>query len=193
MNYYNVFIIIFAIDVFIYLIEGLMFFLFIKKYEDNTAFTQCKLSNIGSLFLPSPNKDIKNLEPNIQTFKRNILHENDHIITNQKASYIYFLISFLFLIGIIIAYYYIVTLYFRKTIDLKTSLYIAGFCIGIILVIELLCVKLVIIKRIPFNPIEFKIQFNNTVLNKLINILKTKKHNPEYDNIIKQMAPSTNT
>jgi predicted small lipoprotein YifL len=166
MNYYNIFIIIFIIDVVIYVIESMLFYTYIKNLEADsmTTLTACKLTNIGGLYLPDANPN--NSPANNTAFRQAILKENDTIMSDQRKSYFNFYISIVVLFLLITIYYFAVTRIMHKEINIKQSCIAAGIAVFFVLLIEMLSVNLVT-KYKHNNPFDILLFFNNAILKQL--------------------------
>jgi len=137
MNYFNIFIIIFTIDVIIYLIEGIVYFAYGAKLfaDDFKGLVKGKLSYLGSLFYPkfSQSNTPKQNEIYSSCIKSEINYNNEQKI----KSTLYFSLSILLLVSIIIIYLWIVNKLLGKEIDYKKSAIVVGIVVFFIIILEI--------------------------------------------------------
>ena len=150
MNYYNVFIIIFIIDVFILLVEGIVYFTFTK------ANFQKEIDNMISGKLSFLSQYKNEIEPNIQS-------ENKYISKQTTLGIVYFSV---FIVGLFILagiYIWVVKKYLHKNIDFKFSLIIVFIALVFIIVLEVSAIFTIFIEYTP-DYIELSIWINNKII-----------------------------
>lgn len=150
MNYYNVFIIIFVIDIFILLSEGIVYFTFTK---DNF---QKEIDNFisGKLTFLSKYKS---------AITTNIDDEQKFISKNTTLGIVYFVV---FIIGLFILaglYIWIVKKILHKNIDFKSSLIVISIALIFIIVLEVSAIFTTFMEYTP-DYIEISIWINNKII-----------------------------
>jgi hypothetical protein len=163
MNLFNIFIIIFTIDVFIYIVEGIVFFTYARdKMSSNfSTIISEKLKNLGTNYYPNLKKT--NTEKQNEMFKNSVSDENKLITSNQRYAIIYYIISIICLFGLIYIYLYIVIVKYNIEINFVYSIYIVVFVIFFIILFEILLITTVL-PNYANNPIDFLLFTNNKIL-----------------------------
>lgn len=173
-NYYNILPTI-LIDILIILIfEGLLFFLYLEKQQENI------ISNQLNNFFEKINQTTQQTTNDTTAYTTNIFSTVSIIIkpfielamANEKAynekQYKKGLLIYIFtLIAIVVSlliYSYIVIKTFGKTIDWLIVVLTVIITIGLIIVLELLYVKYVLFKK-KFNESQIKLDFINAIRN----------------------------
>jgi hypothetical protein len=168
-NYHNILPTI-IFDVFIILVfEGLLFFLYLAKEQENIVNNQ--INNIMSQLNEAKNKKFTQyqnifnyisykLEPII---KNNMVYEKYYVEKDYKLGMILFLSSLVGLIIALIVYSYIVTNVLGKTIEWKTVLITVFITIVLIIILELLYVKYVLFNK-KFNESQIELDFINAFI-----------------------------
>ena len=163
MNYYNVFIIIFTIDVLIYIVEGLIFFGYVRNliYESFKSLISNKLKNLGKSYYPNLSKT--NTDKQNEMFINAVENEKTYIITNQRNGILFFVLSIIGLFVLISLYLWIVIVKLGKTIDFKLSMYIIIFVLLFIIIFEIVLITKVF-KNYLTNPLDLLLYVNNKLL-----------------------------
>jgi uncharacterized protein YacL len=172
-NYYNILPTI-LIDILIILIfEGLLFFLYLEKQQENIISNQ--LNNFFEKINKNKQQTTDNTTPDTTIFSKVSIIIKPFIelaMANEKQynekQYKKGLLIYIFtLIGIIVSliiYSYIVIKKFGKTIDWLIVVLTVIITIGLIIVLELLYVKYVLFKK-KFNESQIKLDFINAIRN----------------------------
>lgn len=173
MNYYNIFIIIIIIDLIIYIIENLIFYLYAKpayatRMNDPLIdlFPLLGISNYTGITFDNYIEKTKTLKYNSNLLINYINNEKKIIYTNQKTSIYTFGFSLIFCYICIAIYYYIVVFYLKKQIDIKQSLIVIGIVAFCVLLIEIITIFFVL-KKIKGNDNLLRLKINNIALDKL--------------------------
>jgi len=162
MNYYNVFIIIFIIDIIIFIAEGIVFYTFEKDLLLNENQNQLKgrLSNIR-LYI---NNGITNQQHAI--LNSNQHDEETYISRNITLSIVYFVV---FIVGLFILagiYIFIITRWLKKNIEYHHSLIVVCIATVFIIIIEISSIFLTL-NKLKQNYVSQNLWINNTLLDKL--------------------------
>ncbi len=169
-NYYNILPTI-LIDVLIILIfEGLLFFLYLEKQQENIISNQLNefMNKLYQNTSSSQDQSIKQLitiaeeimKPHIKTSMEN---EEKHNTSQYKLGLIIYFCMLLAIIITLLIYSFIVIKKLGKIIDWKTVLITVGITIFLIIILELLYVKYVLFKK-KFNESQIKLDFINALI-----------------------------
>ena len=163
MNYYNVFIIIFTIDVLIYIVEGIVFFGYVSNltFDYFRTLLNDKLQNLGKNYYPNLSKT--NTDKQNEMFINSVENEKNYIMTNQRNGILFFVLSIIGLFVLIGLYLWVVIVKLDKTIDFKLSMYIILFVLLFIIIFEIVLITKVF-KNYLSNPLELALFVNNKLL-----------------------------
>lgn len=165
-NFYNILPTI-LIDILIILIfEGLLFFLYLEKMQENIINDQ--LNNFFKKLSDSKSSsnDILYLfiENTLQPYIKNAIDQEYQYNTNQyKLGIIIYGISLVSIVILLLGYSYVVVNILHKTLDWKTILITVFITIFLIIVMETLYVKYVLFNK-KFNESQIKLDFVNAVI-----------------------------
>lgn len=163
MNYFNIFIIIFIIDVLIYLIECIVFFAYGAHLieEDFNILLNGKLSNLGSLFNPIFSDTNTKKQNEIYTLSIDAVQNYNK--EQKTKSLLYFFLSILLLATIILTYLYIVIKFLNKHIDYKKSAIVIGIVVFFIIIVEIFAI-FVTLKEYGPNSYDLTRYFDNKLI-----------------------------
>lgn len=177
MNYFNIFIIIFAIDVFILIAEVIVYYVYTESLlkEESVKLVKSKLQLLvtDSQF---KNEIIKNYKQN----------ETKYINKTKDFSLAYcitFIVGLFIFIGL---YIWVVTKQFKIEINYKYCLIVISIVILFIILLEVSSIFLTLLEYSP-NYMDLSIYINNTLkelLTKSINDEQYSNYLNKYDNYI---------
>lgn len=163
MNYFNIFIIIFTIDVIIYLIECTVFFaygseLFADKFK---SLIKGKLSHLGSLFIPTFSSS--NTQKQNEIYNLSVNTNNKYNKDQKTKSTLYFYLSIFLLAIIIIIYLWVVNKLLDKEIDYKKSAIVVGIAVFFIIILEITAIFVTLQEYGP-NSYDLTLFINNKLI-----------------------------
>ena len=169
-NYYNILPTI-LIDILIILIfEGLLFFLYLEKQQENIISNQLnnffeKINQTKQQTTDDTTTIFSTVSSIIKPFiELAMANEKAHNEKQYKKGLLIYIFTLIAIVVSLLIYSYIVIKTFGKTIDWLIVVLTVIITIGLIIVLELLYVKYVLFKK-QFNESQIKLDFVNAILN----------------------------